>query len=48
MAIPVDEETKKCLSHDLFKKRYANSTLRSIKVVFAREFMLVSTYHLAL
>ena len=37
LATPIDEEIKKCLSHDCFKKRYSNSTLRSIKVVFARE-----------
>ena len=33
-------ELEQHLSHEPFKKRYANSTWRSIKVVFAREFLL--------
>lgn len=33
-------ELREHLAHDSFKKRYANSTWRSIKVVFAREFLL--------
>lgn len=37
---PVDEDIKEFLSHDMFKKRFANSTFRSIKLVFAREALL--------
>ena len=35
---PMNEDT--LLEHKMFKKRYANSTLQSIKIVFGREFTL--------
>ena len=40
LEIPTLDEVMVHLSHDSFKMRYVNSTFRSIKVVFAREFLL--------
>lgn len=40
LEIPTLDEVMLHLSHDSFKMRYVNSTFRSIKVVFAREFLL--------
>ena len=37
---PMEEEMAEYLDHDMFKKRYANSTLRSIKITFDREVLL--------
>ena len=36
----MSEEMTQYLDHEMFKKRYANSTLQSIKIVLAREFLL--------
>ena len=40
LSLPVPKEVETFLSHNSFSVRYANSTLRSIKIVFAREFLL--------
>ena len=37
---PVSSSKVEFMSHPLFRQRYANSTLRSIQVVFRREFLL--------
>ncbi|KAL7540199.1 hypothetical protein ACHAXR_009936 [Thalassiosira sp. AJA248-18] len=37
---PVNEELKQLLDHALLKKKYSNSTLRSIRIIFEREILL--------
>jgi ABC-type multidrug transport system ATPase subunit len=40
LSVPVPKDADQTLSHKWFKKRYANSSLRSLQIVFQREFLL--------